>query len=119
MTAPRNAMGTLLVNLGAFAAFWLLLFVTVRVSDGLAGREAVMMMATAAAVALAAWLRARVVALFLAAMLAFNLAELLAHSIWGQHAVQGGPTHFAVMGAGVFGVIFGLAVQRYLGSRTA
>lgn len=119
MTAQRTAMGTLFVNLGALAAFWLLLFFTARVTGGFSGREVTQMLATGAAVGLAVWLRARIVALFLAAMLAFNVAELVAHSIWGQHAVQGGPTHFAVMGAGVFGVLFGVGVHWYLRERSS
>jgi hypothetical protein len=74
--------------------------------------------ATAAGVLIALRLRARPMAFFLAAMLAFALAELIAHSI-GFHMIRGAQIHFTVMGAGLFGVIFGAVLMRYAAGHSA
>ena len=46
-------------------------------------------------------------AYFVAAMAAFSASELVMHLYFGIRAVQGEPTHFAVMGAGLVGVALG------------
>ncbi|HET8772677.1 MAG TPA: hypothetical protein VFP80_02755, partial [Thermoanaerobaculia bacterium] len=78
------------------------------------GREAIQALATVAALFLAVSLRVRLVSFFLAAVLSTFLAELLIHSIWSADVLRGAPTHFAVMGAGVLGVVLGLVVNRFL-----
>lgn len=103
-----------MTSVGVLIASWLLLFVCARVFSTFSGREAIQALATATALGLAVHLRVRLVALFLAAMLAFNLAELVIHSIWSADVLRGAPTHFAVMGAGVLGVVLGLVVNRFL-----
>ena len=52
-------------------------------------------------------MRAPVVAYGLAAMAAFSASELAIHLSYGVRAVQGAPTHFAVMGSGILGVALG------------
>lgn len=116
MTQRSGSMRKAFAGAGILIVFWLLLFVSGRVFEALPGREIIQALATATAVVLAIYLRVRLVALFLAAMLAFNLAELLVHSIWTAPVVRGAPTHFAVMGAGLLGVILGLVVNRYVRS---
>lgn len=44
---------------------------------------------------------------------AFTLAEMAVHLWFGNHAVQGGEVHFAVMGAAVLGTAFGVVMARY------
>ena len=43
---------------------------------------------------------------------AFQAAELAMHVIYGIRAVQGGPTHFTVMIAGILGVAIGMRTGR-------
>ena len=110
--AERTAgMRTGLISVAVLLAFWLLLFATARAFSAFPGREFVQAAATAL---LTVHLRVRLVALFLAAMLAFNLSESVIHSIWTPAALRGAPTHLAVMAAGVLGVFLGLMVDRAL-----
>jgi hypothetical protein len=101
------------VNCAAFVAFWLLGFTANRVFSDLPVRETMQAVATGAAVLLAIRIRAQIMAYFLSAMLAFNVAELAVHSIWGG-AVRGAQTHFAIMGAGLIGVALGALLFRHL-----
>jgi hypothetical protein len=48
-----------------------------------------------------------VLAYFLAAMAAFSGSELAIHLSYGNRAVQGAPSHLAVMGSGILGVALG------------
>lgn len=114
MTQRSGSIRKAFAGVGVLVVFWLLLFISARLFEALPGREIIQVLATATAVVLAVYLRVRLVALFLAAMLSFNLAELLVHAIWTASAVRGAPTHFAVMGAGLLGVILGLVVNRYV-----
>jgi hypothetical protein len=56
-------------------------------------------------------LRAPIAALFLAGQVVFSSAELILHAIYGIRAVQGGPTHLAVMASATFGVFHGRAAR--------
>ncbi|HYK02584.1 MAG TPA: hypothetical protein VE974_12580 [Thermoanaerobaculia bacterium] len=106
------------LNIAAFAIFWMLGFAGNRLFEGAPLARLVEPVATAAGVLIALRLRAKPMAFFLAAMLAFALAEFIAHSI-GFHAIRGAQIHFTVMGAGLFGVIFGAGLVRYLAGRDA
>jgi hypothetical protein len=55
-------------------------------------------------------LAAKFAAYLMAGMLAFSVSELLVHAYYGIRAAQGAPTHFAVMGAGVVGVVLGALI---------
>jgi hypothetical protein len=118
MDQRRNLTMTLLANAGAFAAFWILLFITLRMTETFSGRPLVPLFATGAGVFFAVRLRARFMALFLSAMAAFQLAEVIAQTIWWQGVLRGAQTHFAVMGAAVFGVVLGLLVNRSMTAGT-
>jgi len=61
-------------------------------------------------VLLALRLVAKFAAYLMAGMLAFSVSELLVHAYYGIGAAQGEPTHFAVMGAGVVGVVLGALI---------
>lgn len=114
MSQRNGLVHKAMMSVGVLIASWLLLFVCARVFSTFSGREAIQALATATALILAVSLRVRLVAFFLAAMLAFNLAELIIHSIWTADVVRGAQVHFAVMGAGIFGVVLGLVVNRFL-----
>ncbi|HEX6100158.1 MAG TPA: permease prefix domain 2-containing transporter [Thermoanaerobaculia bacterium] len=118
MDRRRSLTMTLLANAGAFAAFWVLLFLTLRMTETFSGRPLVPLFATGAGVLFAIRLRARFMALFLSAMAAFQLAEVIAQTIWWQGVLRGAQTHFAVMGAAVFGVVLGLIVNRTMTNTT-
>jgi hypothetical protein len=117
MSQRSGLLRTAITSSAVLIASWLLLFACARVFSTFSGREAIQCLATATALILAVSLRVRLVAFFLAAMLAFNLSELLVHSIWSADMVRGAPVHFAVMGAGILGVVLGLAVNRYSSGR--
>jgi hypothetical protein len=104
------------LNIAAFAIFWVMGFAGNRLFEGAPLARLVEPVATAAGVLIALRLRARPMAFFLAAMLAFALAEFIAHSI-GFQAIRGAQIHFTVMGAGLFGVIFGALLVRYVAGR--
>jgi len=106
------------LNIAAFAIFWLLGFAVNRLFDPPVSRILLPVL-TAASVLIALRLRAKPMAFFLAAMVAFLLAELIAHSFWGIRVVQGAPTHLTVMGAGLFGVIFGAVLVRHTAGHKA
>jgi hypothetical protein len=62
--------------------------------------------------AIALRLRAPVAAYFSAAMVAFSVSELGIHFYYGIRTAQGAPTHFAVMGASIVGVVLGALMTR-------
>ena len=45
-------------------------------------------------------------------MAAFSASELGIHFYYGIRAAQGTPTHFAVIGAGILGVVLGALMTR-------
>lgn len=62
-------------------------------------------------------LRATIAGYVLAGLCAFIIAESAARALWGQQSVQGGPTHFAVLGAGFLGVALGALISAGVVSR--
>jgi hypothetical protein len=105
------------LNIAAFAIFWLLLFAASHIVEAAPVTRVLEPMLTAVGVIIALKLRAKPMAFFLASQLAFVLAEFIAHSVWGWRVVQGAQIHFTVMGAGLFGVIFGALLVRYAAGR--
>jgi hypothetical protein len=98
---------------GAFvlAVYWIIAFVLVQLSQridaGWAMSQTGELLAGALGVFLAIRLNVKPVAYVLGGLLAFSASELILHSIFGNRSVQGGPTHFAVMLAGILGVTLG------------
>ena len=117
-TRGTRVLAALGINVAAFAIFWIALFASSHLFEPPISHILDPTL-TAAAVLIALRLGARPMAFFLASMLAFSLAESIAHSVWGIRAVQGGATHFTVMGAGLFGVIFGALLVRHVAGRGA
>lgn len=117
-TRVREVFTVVGLNIAAFAIFWVILFVGIRLFQGASFAGVVEPVATAAGVLIALRLGARPMAFFLAAMLAFTLAEFIAHSV-GFQMIRGAQIHFTVMGAGLFGVIFGAVLVRYLSVRSS
>ena len=95
----------------AFVTFWVIGFALVqfgeRVLGGWPASEVGQFLACVLGVGISLRVRAPVVAYFLAAMAAFSASELAIHLSYGIRAVQGAPTHFAVMGSGILGVALG------------
>jgi hypothetical protein len=98
-------------NLIALTLSWLTAFAAVQLGErAFGGWFASGLGQTAACligVLLALRLGAKAVAYLMAGMLAFSVSELLVHAYYGIRAAQGAATHFAVMGAGVIGVVLG------------
>ena len=119
----RNRVSELLAKFGlaslVLAVFWLTAYALVRISDHLLGgwpaSQVGILIACGIGIYLSLRLHVRPVAYLLAGQLAFGVAELCLHSVYGIRSVQGGPTHIAVMLAGTLGVLFGW----YLGRRPA
>ena len=116
-TRVRETFTLVGLNIAAFAIFWVMLFVGIRLFDPPV--RVVEPVLTAVSILIALRLRAKPMAFFLAAMLAYLLAGIIAHSIWGFPVVRGGQIHLTVMGAGLFGVIFGAVLVRYAAGRSA
>ena len=98
------------------ALFWLTSFVLVqvgqRVFGGWAASEVGSVLACVLGVFVALRMRVRPVAYLLAGQLAFGVAELALHAVYGIRVVQGAPTHLAVMVAGTLGVLLGWYLSR-------
>jgi hypothetical protein len=98
-------------NLLAGAISWIiglgLVQVGERVLGGWPASEVGQLLACVVGMVVAYHLRARVMTYFLAVMAAFSASEMAIHLYYGIRAAQGGPTHFAVMGAGIVGVMLG------------
>ena len=111
----HSRLSTLASSVGrhfvAFVIFWVvgLAFVGFgeRVLGGWPASAIGQLLACVLGIAIALRIRAPVAAYFFAAMVAFSLSELGIHFYYGIRAAQGAPTHFAVMGAGILGVVFG------------
>jgi hypothetical protein len=119
---PERTIATSVVmNVFAFVAFWLISFALIqfaeRLLNGWPASGLMQVAALAVGVIIALRMRARVTAFFLAGFLAFACAEFTLHSIFGIRTVQGGPTHFAVMAAGILGVGLGVFLAPYVGRR--
>jgi len=103
-------------NVLAFALFWLLSFGFVQFGlhqlGGWPATEIGQMLGSAAGVAVAVQLRARLAAYFVAAMVAFSASELIVHLYFGIRAAQGAPTHFAGMGAALLSIALGASIAR-------
>jgi len=95
----------------AFVIFWIIGLALVQLGERMLGgwpaSEVGQLVASVLGVAIALRLRAPVMAYLLAAMTAFSASEVVIHLYYGIRAAQGAPTHFAVMGAGIVGVVLG------------
>lgn len=100
-------------NVMAAVVSWALLFLLARITAGIGwwGTEVAILLGCVLGVGIARRLHARVLELGLLGMIAFQVAELAMHVAFGIRAVQSGPTHFAVMIAGVLGVVLARIVD--------
>jgi len=100
----------------ALGLFWILGLALVQSGDRLLGgwpaSETGQLVGCVGGVLVAIRLRARVALLISAGLSAFSASELVVHLVYGLRAAQGGPTHFAVVGAGLVGVILGTTLAR-------
>ena len=110
----RTLVEVILANLAAAVFTWLLAaaFTRVGIGFGWQGMEIAILLANALGFAIARGFRARIAEIGLMGMAAFQVAELAMHLVFGIRAVQGGPTHFAVMIAGIVGAAAGWLAAR-------
>ena len=98
-------------HLAAFLIFWIIALAFVQIGERMLGgwpaAEVGQLFGCIVGVAIALRMGAPAMAYFLAAMAAFSASELAIHLYYGIRAVQGPPTHFAAMGAGILGVTLG------------
>jgi len=110
-------------NALAGAIFWIVGLALVqlgeRVLGGWPASEFGQLVTCVVGVGIALGLRARIMAYVLAAMAAFSASEITIHLYYGIRAAQGAPTHFAVLGAGLLGVMLGRFLATYHGRQTA
>lgn len=111
MRFHRSMLNSVLKGAFVIAVYWLTAFVIVQFSERVAGGWALAQIGEVLAGILGVFLARRLnvitVAYVLGGFLAFSASELVLHSIYGNRSVQGGPTHFAVMFAGIAGVAMG------------
>lgn len=111
MSSRRLIANAVLKGAFVIAVYWLTAFVIVQFSERVAGGWALSetgeVLAGILGVFLARRLNVITVAYVLGGFLAFSASELVLHSIYGIRSVQSGPTHFAVMLAGILGVALG------------
>lgn len=96
-------------NLFAGASFFLGTTMLAQVGHlfGTLGVEASIVVSSLVAAFIARTTRARLATLAFFGFAACQVAELLMHATYGVDSVQGGPTHWAVMIAGLLGVAIG------------
>jgi hypothetical protein len=101
-------------NALALGLVWVLAFGLVQIAERLLGgwpaTEIGQLFGVLAGVLISIRVRARVALVITAGLAAFSTSELVIHFAYGIRAAQGGPTHFAVIGAGLLGVILGKAL---------
>jgi hypothetical protein len=102
----RNSLAVVVGYVLAFAAVQL-----AQRAGGWPGTEISQDAAFIGALLIALALRARLIAYVWAALAAFGISELCIHAVYGIRAAQGGPTHFAVMGAAFLAVALGGLVR--------
>jgi hypothetical protein len=111
MSSYRPILTAILRGIFVIAVYWMSAFILVQVSQRIDGGWAMSqtgeMLAGVLGVYLALRLNVKPVAYVLGGLLAFTVSELVLHSVFGNRSVQGGPTHFAVMLAGILGVALG------------
>lgn len=104
-------------NVAALAIFWVVGFMLIQLAERVLGgwpaTEIAQLVASVVGALIALRLGARIAAYFVAGMVAFTLAELAIHLVYGIRAAQGAPTHFAVMAAAMIGVSFGAFLVSY------
>jgi hypothetical protein len=111
---PQTVWDAIISNTAAFVLTWLLILVMTRITQpmGWQAMDVTMLASEVLGLGIARRLRARVVELAFAGFIAFSVAELAMHLIFGIRSVQGGPTHMGVMIAGILGVVIGIGVAR-------
>jgi hypothetical protein len=111
----RTAVGDAVVsNTMAVTLFWVFTFLVTRIATniGWQAMEGAILIGSLVGVGIARRLRARLAEVGLMGFVAFEAAELVMHLIFGLQSVQGGPTHFAVMTAGILGAAIGWIANR-------
>lgn len=111
----RQWIGPVAAQIGrnalALLAFWVIAFAFIQAAQYLSGRWQATDIAQLCSCILAAIgalrFRAHMAALLITGQVAFTASELTMHSAYSIRAVQGAPTHFAVMLAATLGVLFG------------
>lgn len=101
-------------NTVAVTLFWVFTFLVTRIATniGWQAMEGAILIGSMVGVGIARRLRARLAEVGLMGFVAFEAAELVMHLIFGLQSVQGGPTHFAVMTAGILGAASGWIANR-------
>ena len=116
MGRPRSMWKDVTINALAFAIFWVVLSAFSRTSALLGldwpANHAGNIIANLLGVGVALRLRARVTAVILGVTAASQLAAYVMHLLFGIGTVQGGPTHWALMLAGLLGIALGAMVAR-------
>ena len=120
----RQAARAIVLNIGislgrnavVLGLFWIFSFAMVQSGERLLGgwpaSETGQLIGCVGGVLIAIRLRARGALVITAGLSAFSASELLIHFIYGLRSAQGGPTHLAVIGAGLLGVILGITLAR-------
>ena len=118
-TGPQAVGEAVVSNAIAMTLFWLLTFLLTRIAIGIGWQamEGAILIGSIVGVGIARRLRARLLEVGLMGLVAFQAAELMMHLIFGLQSVQGGPTHFAVIAAGVLGAAIGWIANRRPGAK--
>ena len=116
MSRPRSMWENASTNVLAFAIFWVVLGVFSRISASLdldwPANHAGNIIANLLGLGVALRLRARVTAVILGVTASAQLARYIMHLLFGIQTVQGGPTQFALMLAGLLGIALGAVLTR-------
>ena len=119
---PSDLLKAICRGVLVLVLFWLVAFALVqlgeRVFGGWAPSAVGLMLACGVGVNLALRMRVKFLAYVLAGLFSFSASELVLRSIYGMQSVQGSGAHFAVMFAGLLGVLLGWSLSRHPVPRT-
>jgi hypothetical protein len=111
MSTTKEIGRNVLVLAAAYAALFLTIRMAEKLSPGWMLEDVASVGVLLAALAAAVVLRTRPAAYVTAAFAAFEVSELVFHSLYGIRSVQSGPVHFAVLAAGAMGIALGAFIR--------
>lgn len=111
-------MKNVTVNILIVALSWVVARVLTLAMTPLSNSWLVPTLTVLAASILGSWLalryRAVVAAVLMISTVAYSLASLFVHGVFGIQAAQGGPTNMAILAAAFAGTVLGLTALSYL-----
>lgn len=123
LISSRSFPIVLMRNVVAVVSCWIIGYCLVQVAQRASQRwepvQIGQLVASVVGVLIAVRIRAVVAAYFIGATIAVFVSEITIHAVYGIGAAQGAPSHLAVLGAAIGGVLLGIALKDKTSSHEA